>query len=72
MCVLEELGVPTPLSLKSVSLAEEVLKSPEGFVLAMEPVGLLQVLRRLRMWGRGVKLGWLRRRLDGPRAQGIY
>jgi len=51
MCVLEELGVPTPLSLKSVSLAEEVLKGPEGFVLAMEPVGLLQVLRKLRMWG---------------------
>jgi ribonuclease J len=51
VCVLEELGVPTPLSLKSVSLAEEVLKGPEGFVLAMEPVGLLQVLRRLRMWG---------------------
>jgi len=50
VCVLEELGVPTPLSLKNVSLAEEVLKSPEGFVLAMEPVGLLQVLRRLRMW----------------------
>jgi ribonuclease J len=50
VCVLEELGVPTPLSLKNVSLAEEVLKGPEGFVLAMEPVGLLQVLRRLRMW----------------------
>jgi len=49
--VLEELGVPTPLSLKSVSLAEEVLKGPEDFVLAIEPVGLLQVLRRLRMWG---------------------
>jgi ribonuclease J len=51
VCVLEELEVPTPLSLKSVSLAEEVLKGPEGFVLAMEPVGLLQVLRKLRMWG---------------------
>jgi hypothetical protein len=51
VCVLEELGMPTPLSLKSISLAEKVLKGPEGFVLAMEPVGLLQVLRRLRMWG---------------------
>jgi len=47
---LEELEVPTPLLLKSVGL-EEVLKGPQGYALVVEPVGLLQRLRVLKMWG---------------------
>jgi ribonuclease J len=32
-------------------LADEVLKDPEGYVLLIEPVGLLQVLRKQKVWG---------------------
>ena len=51
VCVAEELEVPTPLWLKSVGLVNDVLKSPEGYTLVIEPVGLLHVLRKLKVWG---------------------
>jgi ribonuclease J len=55
-CISEELEVPAPLPLGGVSLADEVLKDPEGYVLLIEPVGLLQVLRKLKVWGEAPSL----------------
>jgi ribonuclease J len=51
MHISEELETPAPLSLKSISLINEVFKSPENYVLVIEPVGLLQMLRKLKIWG---------------------
>lgn len=56
ICVSEELEVPAPLPLESVSLADDILKNPEGYTLLIEPVGLLQTLRKLRMWRESVSL----------------
>lgn len=52
--VADELEVPTMF--KSVSLRDEVLTRPESYTLLMEPVGLLQAFRKLRLWGGGANL----------------
>jgi ribonuclease J len=51
MCVSEELEVPVQLSLKSISLVDEVFKNLKDYVLVVEPIGLLRILRKLKMWG---------------------
>ncbi|MEM1660681.1 MAG: hypothetical protein QXR17_06040 [Candidatus Bathyarchaeia archaeon] len=47
--VSEELEAPAPIPLKSVSLRDEVLRNPENYTLLIEPIGLLQALRKLKI-----------------------
>jgi ribonuclease J len=54
--ISEELEVPTPLLLRNISLVNEVFKSPENYVLIIEPVGLLQIFRKLKIWGESPNL----------------
>jgi len=49
--VSEELEIPTPLLLRNISLANEVFKDPKSYVVAIEPVGLLQIFRKLKISG---------------------
>jgi ribonuclease J len=49
--VSEELEIPTPLLLRNISLANEVFKNPKSYVVAIEPVGLLQIFRKLKISG---------------------
>lgn len=54
--ISEELQVPTPLLTKNVSLVNDVFKNPENYVVLIEPVGLLQILRKLKIWGESLNL----------------
>jgi len=47
--VIEELDIPL-LQADLISLAHEVLKRPGDYALAIDPVGLLQILRKLKEW----------------------
>jgi len=54
--VSRELEVPTPLILRNISLINDVFKNPESYVLIIEPVGLLQIFRKLKIWGESPNL----------------
>lgn len=56
MYVSEELETPAPIPLKSVSLRDEVLRNPENYTLLIEPIGLLQALRKLKIWKEEINL----------------
>jgi len=42
---------PPPAPIGSVSLLQDVLRNPERFLVIQEPVGFLEMARRLRLWG---------------------
>jgi len=48
--VIEELETPPPLPVNLISLAEEVVKKPRDYTIIIEPLGLVQVLRKLKTW----------------------
>ena len=54
--VIEERGIQLPFQAELISLADEVLKRPGDYVLAIDPVGLLQILRKLKEWEESVDL----------------
>lgn len=48
--VAEELEAPTPIVLEGISLVDDVFRIGDSYVLAIEPIALLDILRRLRVW----------------------
>ena len=48
--VAEELETPTPVVLESISLVDDVFRSGNSYVLVIEPIALLDTLRKLRLW----------------------
>jgi ribonuclease J len=54
--VIEERDIQLPFQAELISLADEVLKRPGDYVLAIDPVGLLQILRKLKAWEESVDL----------------
>ena len=48
--ISEELEVPTPLLLKNIGLVNDVFKNPRNYVIIIEPIGLLQIIRKLKIW----------------------
>jgi ribonuclease J len=51
MYIVEELEAPTTVGLEETSLTRDVLKRPQEYTVIIEPVGLLKILRRLKVWG---------------------
>jgi Predicted hydrolase of the metallo-beta-lactamase superfamily len=54
--ISEELQVPTPISIKNVSLVNEVFNNTDNYVLLIEPVGLLEIFRKLKIWNENLNL----------------
>jgi ribonuclease J len=51
MYIVEELEAPTTVGLEEISLTRDVLRRPQEYTVIIEPVGLLKILRRLKVWG---------------------
>ncbi|MEM0050395.1 MBL fold metallo-hydrolase [Thermofilum sp.] len=47
----DELEISPTLLIRSISLSHEVIKNPDNFLLIVEPVEILSLLRKLKMWG---------------------
>ena len=45
-----ETGKPPPLPIDSISIREDVLKEPNRYILIQDPVCLLEMLRKIRLW----------------------
>jgi ribonuclease J len=54
--ISQELQAPSPLTIGNISLVDDVFRNPESYVLLIEPVGLLQILRKLKIWGESLNL----------------
>jgi ribonuclease J len=54
--ISQELQAPTPLPIRNISLVDDVFRNPESYVLLIEPVGLLQILRKLKIWRESLNL----------------
>jgi len=54
--ISQELQAPSPLPIRNISLVDDVFKNPESYALLIEPVGLLQILRKLKIWGESLNL----------------
>ncbi|MHA1609790.1 MAG: MBL fold metallo-hydrolase [Candidatus Njordarchaeales archaeon] len=46
-----ELERPSLVPTQYVSIREDVLKDPERYLLVQEPIGFLEMLRQMRLWG---------------------
>lgn len=46
-----ELEEPPPIPLKIISIREEALKAPGSHVIVQDPVGFLEMLRKMKLWG---------------------
>jgi len=58
VAVAVELEKPPPsATIGYVSLLQDVLRSPENFIVVREPVGFLEMARRLRLWGEKLPSG---------------
>ncbi|QGR19699.1 MBL fold metallo-hydrolase [Stygiolobus azoricus] len=51
LAVASDLEKPSLAPVDYVSLKHDVLKDPGGFLLVQEPIGFLEMLRRMRIWG---------------------
>jgi ribonuclease J len=51
MYIVEELEAPTTVGLEETSLTRDVLKRPQEYTVIIEPMGLLKILRKLKVWG---------------------
>jgi ribonuclease J len=57
LAVAAELEKPSLVPVDYVSLKEDVLKDPSSFLLVQEPVGFLEMLRQMRIWGEELPRG---------------
>lgn len=48
--VASELEKPSTMPMDYVSLKQDVLEDPDSYLLVQEPVGFLEMLRRMRIW----------------------
>ena len=51
LVIAAELEKPSMVPVDYVSLKQDVLKDPGSFLLVQEPVGFLEMLRQMRIWG---------------------
>ena len=51
LAVAAELEKPSPAPMGYVSLRQDVLKNPDSFLIVQEPVGFLEMLRQMKIWG---------------------
>ena len=51
LSVATELEKPSLAPVDYVSLKQDVLENPDSYLLVQEPVGFLEVLRQMRLWG---------------------
>ncbi len=51
-----ELEVPPPTPLNFASIVHDVLKNPREYVLVVDLVNLLEILRKLRLWSEGISM----------------
>ncbi len=57
LAVAAELEKPSLVPVDYVSLKQDVLKDPGSFLLVQEPVGFLEMLRQMRIWGEEIPRG---------------
>ena len=57
VAVVTELEKPLLIPINQVSIREEILKKPKEFVLIQEPIGFLEMLRRMRIWEENLPSG---------------
>lgn len=51
LAVASEIEKPALIPVNYVSLKQDVLKDPDNFLLIQEPIGFLEMLRRMKTWG---------------------
>ncbi len=51
LALASELEKPSLVPADYVSLRQDVLRDPESFLLVQEPLGFLEMLRQMRIWG---------------------
>jgi len=49
--IAAELEKPVPLPAEYISVREDVMRNPGDFVLVQDPLGFLDMLRRMKVWG---------------------
>ncbi|MGC8679657.1 MAG: hypothetical protein ACP5TH_07695 [Fervidicoccaceae archaeon] len=47
---------PPPILLNAVSIEYDILQNPRDYILIVEPINLLEILRRMKLWGKELKI----------------
>ena len=51
LAISTELEKPPPIPVQHISIRQDVMKNPGEYLLIQEPVGFLEMLRQMRLWG---------------------
>lgn len=57
LSIVEEVETPSLIPVKYVGLENDVLRDPGSYLLVQEPVWFIEMLRRMKIWGRELSAG---------------